>query len=86
MRDGFRVFDSDTHLSPSVESVREYFDSSLKAREAELAEFKRPIKIGRAGQILEEPFRHWYRFPAKAGADGWGGAASPVTSAKRDRA
>ena len=72
MRDGFRVFDADTHFQPSVETIVPYLGPELRARVDELAQFKRPVKIGRAGQILEEPFRHWYRFPSKEGADGWG--------------
>ena len=73
VRNGYKVFDSDTHLNPSVETLSAYFDSSLKAREAELAEFKRPRKIGWAGQPIEEQdIRTHYSFPAERSA-GWGG-------------
>ena len=73
MRNGFKVYDADTHFQPSVESLVAYYDSDLKAREAELAPFKRPRKIGRAGQIIEEQdIRSHYSFPRERG-DGWGG-------------
>jgi predicted TIM-barrel fold metal-dependent hydrolase len=69
MRNGQRVFDADTHFQPSVESIVPYFDAALRDREEELAEFKNPVTVGRAGQILEEPYRHWYRFAPRGG---WG--------------
>ena len=73
MRDGFRVFDSDTHFAPSVESLVPYFDRDLKAREAELAQTVGTRKYGRAGQLLtEQELRHYYRFPKDKG-EGWGG-------------
>ena len=73
MRDGFRVFDCDTHFHPSVESLSAYFDRDLKAREAELAQFMHTRKFGRAGQILTEPeLRNYYSFPKDKG-EGWGG-------------
>ena len=75
MRDGFRVFDSDTHFHPSVESLVPYFDRDLKAREAELGQFVKARKYGRAGQLLTEPeLRHYYSFPKDKG-EGWGGRA-----------
>ena len=69
MRNGFRVFDADTHLQPSVETLTPYLDAALAARQQELDEFLREVKTGRAGQVLEPPFKHWYRFES---AGGWG--------------
>ena len=69
MRDGFKVFDADTHFQPSVESILPYLDPELRAREKEFERFLSPVKTGRAGQKLEPPFRHWYSF---ADRSGWG--------------
>ncbi len=70
MRGGYRVWDVDTHFQPSGETLAEYLEPAFKARLPEFEQFKRPVKIGRAGQQLAEPYRHWYRF---GGAEeGWG--------------
>ena len=70
MRGGYRVWDVDTHFQPSAETIGEYLEPAYKARLAEFEQFKRPVKTGRAGQKLSEPYRHWYRFGR--GEEGWG--------------
>ena len=70
MRNGFRVFDADTHLQPSVETLTPYMDAATAARQPELARFLREVKTGRAGQVLAPPFNHWYSFKRSGG---WGG-------------
>ena len=69
MADRQRVFDADTHFQPAVESIVNYLDKAMLARLPDLEEFKSPVKTGRAGQVLEPPFRNWFRF--KRGG-GWG--------------
>lgn len=64
-----KVFDADTHFQPAAESIVPYLDKQIVARLPELEEFKNPVKTGRAGQIIEPPFRHWYRFRS---GGGWG--------------
>ena len=70
MRGGYRVWDVDTHFQPSAETIGEYLEPAYKARLAEFEQFKRPVKTGRAGQKLSEPYRHWYRFGRNE--EGWG--------------
>ena len=70
MRAGYRVWDADTHFQPSVETIVEYLEPAYRARLAEFEPFKRPVKTGRAGQKLSEPFKNWYRFGGSA--EGWG--------------
>ena len=70
MRGGYRVWDADTHFQPSAETIAEYLEPPFKARLAEFEQHKRPVKTGRAGQKLSEPFRHWYRFGRSD--EGWG--------------
>ena len=67
MRDGFKVFDADTHFHPSVESLEPFLDSELRKRSDELG--RREFKTGWAGEQLEEPYRHLYQFGDPAG---WG--------------
>ncbi|MSP40502.1 MAG: hypothetical protein EXR70_18585 [Deltaproteobacteria bacterium] len=68
MRDGFKIYDSDTHLSPSAETLERYFDAAMRARLPEWESCKVPFHVGWAGEILEPPFRHRYRFKTR---DGW---------------
>ena len=70
MRAGFRVWDVDTHFQPSAETIGQYLDSPYDGRLAEFDQFKSPVKKGRAGQLLTEPYFHWYRFGQRD--EGWG--------------
>ena len=69
MADRQRVLDADTHFQPAAESVVPYLDPAIQARLPELEQFLTEVKIGRASQVLEPPYRHWYRF---ARSSGWG--------------
>jgi predicted TIM-barrel fold metal-dependent hydrolase len=67
MRNGYKVFDADTHFHPSVESLEPYLDSALRARSGELN--RREFKTGWAGEPLTEPYRHNYQLGEMGG---WG--------------
>jgi len=67
MRDGFKVYDSDTHLAPSAETLETYFDASMRKLLPEWQSCKVPFRIGWAGEILQPPYRHRYRFKTRAG-------------------
>lgn len=68
MRNGYKIYDADTHLSPSAETLEPYFDAALRKRLPEWENCKVPFRIGWAGEKLEPPFRHRYRFKTR---DGW---------------
>ena len=85
MRNGYRVFDTDTHFHPSAETLEPYLDAKLKAISSELK--TREFKVGWAGEPKPEPYRHLYQFGPSMG---WGtnpprhlGEAGPRT--KQDR-
>jgi len=87
MADRQKVFDADTHFQPAAESIVQFLDKAMVARLPDLEEFKTPVTTGRAGQAIEPPYRHWYRF-ARGG--GWGagkprhlGEAGPRESEER---
>ncbi|MGC1887746.1 MAG: hypothetical protein WA709_16895, partial [Stellaceae bacterium] len=40
MRNGFRIYDADTHVSPSAEILERYLDPSFRPRLAELAPYR----------------------------------------------
>jgi len=51
MRDGYKIWDTDTHCRPSWETLEPYFDSHLKARLPELQQYKRKIKHSVEGLV-----------------------------------
>src|SRR5712692_3839019 len=65
MRDGFKVWDTDTHLHPSVETLEQYFGASMKARLPELERFKVPGRTGGDFTPRDVAGRHQYRFPGQ---------------------
>src|ERR1044072_6544754 len=68
MRNGYKIFDSDTHIAPMAETLAPYFAPQSRARLPEWEQFKVPFRIGSAGEKLEPPFRHRYSFAKR---DGW---------------
>ncbi len=67
MRNGRRVYDSDTHGGPCAERLEPYLDPSIRERIPDLDKHKSPIKVGFAGEIREQPYKHYYRFGRPAG-------------------
>src|SRR2546427_9027090 len=67
MRHGFKIFDSDTHLAPSAETLEPYFDPAMRRRLPEWESCKVPFRVGWAGEILKPPYRHRYRFVKRTG-------------------
>jgi hypothetical protein len=65
MRNGFKVWDTDTHLHPSVETLEQYFDASMKARLPELESFKVPGRTGGDFTPRDVAGWHQYRFPGQ---------------------
>ena len=61
MKNGFRVYDSDTHVNPAAEVLERYVDPDFRPRLAELAPYRLPI-----GQAVEGPNDlHNYRVGTK---------------------
>ncbi len=74
MKHGLKVFDTDTHLAPSAETLRRYLAQRVLERIPDLEEHRVPIRTNRAGKSQQPPYKHWYRFRG-AGVDeggGWG--------------
>jgi len=68
MRNGFKVFDADTHLQPPPRPSSPTWTGRLRERVGDLDSFRVPIKVGSAGQIRQEPYRHYWRFSR---GEGW---------------
>jgi len=54
MKNGYKIWDSDTHIQPSIETVEPYYDPSLRKRLPELEQYKAP------GSPRNGPGRHTY--------------------------
>ena len=59
MKDGFRVFDADTHVEPTAEVIDQYVDPGFRARLPELTPFRQPVRPGNPGGA---PGKHVYRY------------------------
>src|SRR2546426_725951 len=75
MRKGFKIYDADTHVSASAEALEPYLGARVRELIPDLDERKAPIRIGLAGEVRQEPFRHSYRLGRGGGMEGgWGGS------------
>jgi len=62
MRNGFRAYDSDTHVNPAAEVLDRYVDPGFRPRLAELEPYRLPIGQGAVGGV---PEFHNYRVGTK---------------------
>jgi len=62
MRNGFRVYDSDTHVNPAAEVLEKYVDPGFRPRLAELEPYRLPAGQGAVGVV---PEFHNYRVGTK---------------------
>jgi len=60
MKNGFKVWDTDTHVRPSLESLEPYYDPAFRARLPELEQYKRVQTRDAEGMVIG---RHSYAFP-----------------------
>jgi predicted TIM-barrel fold metal-dependent hydrolase len=73
MRNGQLVIDTDTHLQPAAETILPLLEGEYRERRPEFEQRLAPIKIGRAGQILPEPYRNRVRLGSGGEGGGWAG-------------
>ena len=71
MRNGYKIYDSDTHITPSAEVLEPFMSKRIK-KLTDLDKYKVPIKTGLAGEQRPEPYHHNYRFQP---IPGWQGGA-----------
>lgn len=83
MRDGYRVFDTDTHLESSAETMERYFDAPMRARLPELAELKEPMRVSSSGTVPAAG-KHQYRLPGRVSYQRLLGQAGPAQTPVRN--
>ena len=74
MKDGFNIWDTDTHTRPSVETLEQYFDTKLRVRLPELDQHKRVNKRDVEGMVVGN---HSYSFGERIPYARFLGKASP---------
>jgi len=89
MRNGFKVYDSDTHVAFSAELLEPYLASTVRPLLPNLDDYRTPIRRTSAGETLQPPYVHRYQMGRGFGA-GWGsdvprilGEAAPRANAER---
>ena len=51
MKNGFRVYDSDTHVNPAAEVLERYVDPDFRARLGELSPYRFAVGQGAVGGV-----------------------------------
>ena len=64
MKEGFRVYDTDTHIDPGADVLEKYVDPGFRPRLDDLAPYRRAIK----SRSVDGSIRHTYSFAHKASA------------------
>ena len=61
MKEGFRVYDTDTHIDPGADVLEKYVDPGFRERLDDLAPYRVAIK----SRSVDGGVRHTYRFESK---------------------
>lgn len=73
MRQGFKVYDSDTHVNPAADVLDRYVDSNFRARLSELAPYRRQFGRSDQGSARLDQYRigakYYRRILGTSGAD-----------------
>jgi len=83
MRQGFHVFDTDTHLELSTETIEKYFDAAMKPRLPELEKLKEPMRVSSSGTVPATG-KHQYRLPGHVSYQRMLGQAGPAANPIRN--
>lgn len=74
MKNGYKVWDTDTHCRASAESLEPYFDKSLRDRQADLEKYKRLNERDIEGLVLGH---HYFGFGGRINYGRFLGKAAP---------
>jgi hypothetical protein len=62
MKNGFRIYDTDTHIDPGADVLERYVDPDFRPRLDDLAPYRHAVK----SRSADGSVRHAYRFGRKA--------------------
>jgi predicted TIM-barrel fold metal-dependent hydrolase len=71
VRNDVKVYDADTHIGASAESLEPYLASTIRELLPNLDDYRTPIRRSSAGETLQPPYVHRYQVGSGFGA-GWG--------------
>jgi predicted TIM-barrel fold metal-dependent hydrolase len=80
MKDGYKIWDTDTHTRASAEALEPYFDESLRARQDELEQYKRVNERDIEGLV---PGHHYFNFGGRINYGRYLGKAAPEPGMRR---
>jgi predicted TIM-barrel fold metal-dependent hydrolase len=80
MKDGYKIWDTDTHTRASAEALEPYFDETLRNRQAELEQYKRVNERDIEGLVLGH---HYFNFGGRINYGRYLGKATPEEGMRR---
>ena len=90
MRNGYKVYDSDTHIGPSADTLEKYLSSRVRELVPDLESRKVPQKRHSASIEYDPPYPKRFRLSRGGAVGGWGadvprmlGEAEPRATAAR---
>src|SRR5205814_7692854 len=72
MRNGYRVYDSDTHVGPSADTLEKYLSSRVRELVPDLESRKVPQRRHSAGVPYDSPYPKRFRLSSGEAVGGWG--------------
>jgi hypothetical protein len=72
MRNGYRVYDSDTHIGPSADTLERYLASRVRELVPDLESYKVPYKRHATGIEYNPPYPKRFRLSRGSAVGGWG--------------
>lgn len=72
MRNGYKVYDSDTHVGPSADTLDKYLSSRVRELVPDLERRKVPHKRHAAGMAYNPPYPKRFRLSRGGSVGGWG--------------
>jgi predicted TIM-barrel fold metal-dependent hydrolase len=86
MRNGYKVYDSDTHIQPSAETLERYLSSRVRALVPDLESRKIPRKRHSTGLAYAPPYPTRFRLGHYDAVGGWGADVPRVLGEAQPRA
>src|SRR2546422_11634016 len=74
MRNGYKVYDSDTHVGPSADTLEKYLSPRVRELVPDLESRKVPQRRHSASIAYDSPYPTRFRLGSGGGGGGWGGA------------
>jgi uncharacterized protein len=86
MRNGYRVYDSDTHIGPSADTLDKYLSSRVRELVPDLDRHKVAQKRHSTGLEYDPPYPTRFRFSRRGAVGGWGADVPRVLGEAQPRA